>query len=142
MRKSIYTLAIAAALLPVFSSCKKIGIATPNINGIQGRVMSVAGTVTAGAIYQLNLSQYGTSSATILQQVTGTYIISEIITDAVTGGLVYRYSGTGTPKTGESATDQVILNINETGQQQSNGGCNGGGQHTSSTKLTINLTIK
>lgn len=147
MKKNIYFLLFAVASLSFLSSCKKIGIARPNIGliGIQNNAVSLAATVTAGTIYQLNLSQYGTSSATILQQATGTYIISEILHDAATGGFFYRYSGSGTPKTGSDATEEIVLNVTgEKRADRNSGGCGDSNQQmvTTNTKVTVKLTIK
>lgn len=140
MSRKIFLLCVAAVSIISFSSCKKEGRGRhgdmPDNTPV---VLNVV--VKSGDVYKLNVSQYGNGTASITKQALA-YSVSEISSDAGTGGLIYKYVTTGGAKAGKSANDQVMLKV--TNQSTSSGGCReGSGSMVSSEKIvTINMTLE
>lgn len=126
MKKLTALFVIAASLLISFTSCKK------DHRGNEIKAVTLNVTITAGDIYQLDLSQYGDADdlASITQQATS-FLQSEISRDAATGKYMYKFSQPAGAKAGGTTTEKVILKVNEPAER-----C-----HHDETNITINFTI-
>lgn len=139
MKQTVYLFTVLASLV-LLPACRKNGPDHRRNPAVENKAVSVNVSVTTGSVYTLSLSQYGRESAVILQQAAGNYTQSEIVEDAG-GNFLYRYSGSGSPKAGEPATDEVTLKVTDTKERQRDG-CQSNNQVIVHTTINVKITIQ
>jgi len=139
MKQTVYFFTLLCSLV-LLSACRKNGPDHRRNPAVENKTVSVNASVTTGTVYTLSLSQYGRESAVILQQAAGHYTQSEITRDPE-GNFLYRYSGSGSPKAGGTATDEVVVKVTDTRESQG-GGCRSNNQVTVNTTIHVTITIQ
>lgn len=126
MKKLLYSI-LPITILLFTQSCKKD-------HEHVSKQYTIDTTLSSGTAYQLNLQPYGDADDTagISKQATN-FTTSEIVNATGTFAPVYHYL----TETKTGLTDQVVLVIKE-----GNHGNNNSMNHSDSTTITINFTIK